>query len=249
MAEPEHPPQWLEANHPRLCDAVLQLAGVLRRHGEAPENAELEFRLGTRRGGRFSTDVGFAATDDFLQRCGSLTSSVDATLCFSEWREHTDYYYTLEDGRHVRTRVSYDSDKCTMSTATVCKELTERIELACGPWNVRCDRSTECPVPPDEVPEFVKPDHVALASRTTAHYGPWRYDVTMRWDAPSRTAAEALQRSSEGEPQYLVEIEFAGSREHIEQHGACYLMCSGLLKILDVVGGTGAAVTRCAEVP
>lgn len=249
MAEPERLPAWLERNYPALCGAVLPLAGLLRRHCEEPAHAELEFRLGTRRGGRFSADVGFGASDEFLQRCGSRGDSADSPLCFSEWREHMDYYYTLEGGTRVRTRVSYDSDKCTISTATVAKELSERIELACGTWSVRCDRSTERPVPAEEVPEFVKPEHVALASRATARYGPWRYDVTMRWDAESRTAVEALQRSSESEPQYLVEIEFVGTRGDVERHGACYLMCSGLLKILDVVGCTDATVTRCAEVP
>jgi hypothetical protein len=248
MTEPERPPRWLESNHPGLCGAVLPLAGLLRRYSEAPENAELEFRLGIRRGGRVSADVGFSASDEFLQRCGSGGDCAEAPLCFSEWREHMDYYYRLEGGTRVRTRVSYDSDKCTVGTVTVCKELCERIELTCGDWCVRCDHSTERPVPEAEVPDFIKPEHVALASRAVARYGPWRYDVTMRWDAESRTAVEALQRSSESEPQYLVEIEFVGSREDVERHGACYLMCSGLLKALDVVGCTGVPVTRYAGV-
>jgi len=240
-------PEWVRRNHPNIVDVVHSLAQLLRSNVEAA--AEVEFRLLRCAGAaenRWSSDIGFEAQDSFLSRC-SDKSNATGGLVFGPWQDMTDYFYTIEGGAQCRTRVLYDLADFKVVPETVQKTLLERCDVKVGAecWALRLDAKEETAVPADALPRAVEPTRVALSQRCSALCpcsdggDPlWRYDATLTWSATTRTEAEARQHS-EG-PVYQLELEYIGGGERLRQLGAVYVACSGLLKLLDVVGALRA---------
>lgn len=237
-------PPWIAQNHAPLSSTVHPIAQVIRSACDVP-HAELEFRLGVDRGGRFCSDVGFSVHDDFVRLCSG--GADPAGLYFGEWVQTVTHYYTIGE-RQVRTRVEARSGSLSVRAATVAKRRLHRCEVRCRgtPWRVRVDLSEEPPVPAHELPDTVLPTRVAIAHRSSATYGGtegaplWRYDLSVVWHGRTRTEAEARQRDSSVVPEYMLELEYIGGPAGLAERGAEYLACSGLLKILDTVGLTSA---------
>ena len=241
----EAPPEWLVTRYPSLVDATMHLARVVRSAASTP-HAEVELRLG-HPGTPWRSDCTFEVIDRFLTRCSDGGRS-DA-LQFDGWREHVDYFHTDSAGAGLRSRVTFDSDDCTVHTHTVRKERVERAtaHVDQSDWDVRMDACIEHPVDATTLPDLVSPTRVCIAHRCSAlsssarspQTGPiWRYDVTMRWEAATRTQAEALQRGGQAAPVHTVELEYVGGIQGVESLGAVYIACSGLLKLLDVIGAS-----------
>ena len=240
------PPEWIVANYPQLSSVVHPVAQLLREYAGKP-SVEVEFRLGLRVGGAWSSNVGFGVQDCFLKKC---TTEFDRTcpsaLCFNQWREHADYSFDagVKIGE-VRTRVEYDTDACTVRSQTVRKRLLQRIEVSIldTPYAIRVDACQEQPLDDKHIPEAVNPSRVALKHRCSAHHTPresthpmWRYDLTVLWSGPSRTDAEIAQADTEVAPEYIVEIEYVGNRDDLSRFGADYVALSAIIKVADVVG-------------
>jgi len=236
-----------------LRAAVHPMAQLLRQHAATP-GIELEFRLGRIDAGtgRWTSDMGFTVHDTFLARCAAPPAHhAPAALRFGPWSEHVDFAYALDDGRAVRTRVTYDASTCTVARASVRKRRVETIEAAIEgtPFAVRLDASIEEPVEDASLPEAAEPTRVAISQRCSAAYGRrgsgaplWRYDATMQWAGASHSAAEHLQRSSSTAPAYMMELEFTGKVDDPEAYGAERLVVSGLLKVMDIVGAGDATL-------
>jgi hypothetical protein len=242
--EAEEPPEWLTQNYPGLAKVTMAVTECLRKSVSDPAH-ELEIRLG-RVSDRFNPDCEFELIDQFMNKCGGTKRG---TLTFTPWVEHVDYFY-LFDQDTVRSRVEYDSDTCEVSTTTTKKQLVTRHGLRCAAseWNLRVDLSAEQVIQASKLPKLVHPTRVCISHRCSANavckHGDtdepiWRYDITMRWDAATRTAAEAKQRNTETPPAHVIELEYVGGAQAIERHGAVYIACSGLLKALDIVNMTG----------
>lgn len=242
---PEEVPQWVAHNHPNIAAVVFPLAQLLRANADAP-NCELEFRLLVADpDGRLSANVRFEAQDALLRRCAD-EQPAGAGVCvgglrFSPWCEHADYFHD-----DTRTRVEYNSDSYAVTAASIRKRRLGRVDVECGDWVVRLDAKQETPVPAAELPDAAHTSRVCLAHRCSAvcaasDGGPpmWRYDCTQTWAAATRGAAEEAQ-SGGSAPQYHIEIEYIGGAERLQQLGADYVACSGLLKALDVVGCASA---------
>lgn len=237
-------PQWIARNHESLLSAVHPIAQAIRSACDVP-HAELEFRLGVDCGGNFRSDVGFSVHDDFVRLCSG--GAEPTSLHFGEWVQIVTHYYTIGD-RQVRTRVDARSDSLSVRAVTIAKRRLHRCEVRCRgtPWRVRVDLSEEPPVPVDQLPETVLPTRVTITHRSSATYGGteeaplWRYDLSVVWHGRTRTEAEARQRDESVAPEYMLELEYIGGPAGLAEHGAEYLACSGLLKILDTVGLTSA---------
>jgi hypothetical protein len=247
----ESVPEWVTKHYPGMAPVLPSMAMMLRQHAQLDNGAEFELRLGTAGAdGGFKPTVAFQTCDDFIRMCGTqgdTHADASSDLVFSQWSAFTDYSYRLDDGRLVRSRVVYDADTCLLQSLAIVKKRICRRSISAGKWIVRCDSSAETKITSSQLPAIVDPEHVCIAQRCSAiapcsRGGPlWRYDITMRWDASTRSEAERLQRDSEHSPDYTVELEYIGSAVDIERHGAMYIACSGLLKILDIVNATSTS--------
>ena len=243
-------PEWVGTNYPSLAPTIHALAQLLR-SACFTNHSEFELRLGTDNAGHFISDVGFAVHDDLLRQCSSNTSG---QLVFQDWVQHVNYYFTV-NGTQLRTRTIPDPSTLELHSTCIHKLRKERVEVRCTgtPWRVRADLSVEEPVSPETLPDTVLPDRVSLVHRSSGTYQgsqdqapSWRYDLSVTWSGRTRAEAESNQRRSDLVPEYMVELEYIGGPEAVARCGAEYVACSGLLKILDVIGMAGASCSVMA---
>ena len=239
-------PEWVQANYPTLAPVVHDVAQLFRQYVVDGE-VEIEMRLMRPREGGWTTDVGFELQDKFLARCGDAVS--DGMLSFSEWEESADYFYN-HAGAEIRTRVRYCVTNYSVQTTSIVKTRCARCDVvAPSQIGVRVDAKREAEVPDAELPRAVTPHRVSLLHRCSATCAAtdggapmWRYDITMSWSGASRSEAETKQQ--EDPPAYLIELEYIGGASRLQQLGAEYVACSGLLKVLDIYGPCCALLTR-----
>lgn len=245
MTDHDHSlPTWVRTNYPSLEPTIHALAQLLR-SACFTNHSEFELRLGMDNAGQFMSDVGFAVHDDLLRQCSNNASG---QLVFEDWVQHINYYFTV-NGAQLRTRAVPDPSTLELCSACVHKTRKERVEVRCTgtPWRVRADLSVEDPVSPEALPDAILPDRVCLVHRSSGVYQgsrdlapSWRYDLSVTWSGRTRTEAESNQRNSEVVPEYMVELEYVGGPDAVARCGAEYVACSGLLKVLDIIGMAGA---------
>lgn len=249
-------PPWVTLNYEPIATCILRVADLLRQYG-GRDNIELELRLCSRPdSGNLVSNVGFEVSDSFVQQC---SNEGPKALVFGQWAEHVDYFYNDLRGLGIRTRVSYDSDTCTVDTCSVHKTRIIRDDVAVGsqPYGIRVCVSREEPVEKEHLPPFANPSSVRISQRCTATTATccegeeipvWRYDITMSWIGASRSEAEQKQRDTQDGVEYTIELEYIGGLRAVERLGAHYVACSGLLKVLDIVDGRESACQLLSDI-
>ena len=197
----------------RMDELVKAISDYRSKRALFPGQMELEVRLGSR-GDTFCPGV---TESVFVQ----LEKDLDQTLSNATraWQEIVDYFYVDAGGRHIRTRVQFDSNKMTMHTQHHQKEshhcfLAKRAEGG-GEEAARATINREEPV--SDPPVSCVPTHVRIQQRRTwrdVRDGAtvWAYELSRTWSANTRSGVEHKKHASD--PVYEVECEL------VDENGA-----------------------------
>lgn len=222
---------------PQTCP-LHEMAQMIRDHIADP-SIEVEFRLGTNKEGRWSSNIGFAYQDKIISQSGSVDNPKNGGLSFTRWSERCDHYHN-----GMRTRLLYDGEDCKVIIDHIRKEKIVRAQLDVDKTElaIRLDISREtkvsaCDVPNTAITDSVHIVHFCSADYTSKHGGQrmWRYDMSIRWSGATRSEAESRQRSSDYTPEYSIELEYIGTPDMVEQYGAQRLVVSAIAKLMDIV--------------
>ena len=205
---------------------------------------ELEARMGifSSVDGRFKPGVAPEEMDHIiklLESCAEWTSTDD-------WQESVVYYYTLPDGRSVRTTTTTTS-AATRPTTTTSSSTCVHVQKmavanpvllhtspfkATGSQHVRISAGAEVLVSEQDLPASILPTHVRIRQRKSFTRGNWRYDLTRVWEGNSYSAVEATQATTS--PIHEVELECTGITDMFKDLTDVYIATSLLLKVLDL---------------
>ena len=198
---------------------------------------ELEARMGifSSVDGRFKPGVAPEEMDHIiklLESCAEWTSTDD-------WQESVVYYYTLPDGRSVRTTTTTTSAASSGTLFHVQKMAVANPVLlhtspfkATGSQHVRISAGAEVLVSEQDLPASILPTHVRIRQRKSFTRGNWRYDLTRVWEGNSYSAVEATQATTA--PIHEVELECTGITDMFKDLTDVYIATSLLLKVLDL---------------
>lgn len=214
-----------------LAAAVSHVVPVVRRFRqfvEQGEAAELEVRLGHQGANGWDANVGapaFHAMLELLQR-------------FPGWDrvephvDSHDYFFTLADGRKVRTSVTFGPVVAITHAHKVAVAGAD-VKLANQPCDARVSLKREASVSGTELPAMVDPHLVRMKKRWSFYLPKWRIDMTQVWSGVSRSVAEANQ--ARNYCSYEVEVECTCSPATVATLTDEYLALSMLLKLCSLL--------------
>lgn len=214
-----------------LGAAMSHVVPVVRRYRqfvEQGEGAELEVRLGHQGATGWDANVGapaFHAALDLVQR-------------FTEWdrvQPHVDshdYFFTLPDGRKVRTSVTFGPVVCITHAQKVAVAGAD-VKLVSQPFDARVSLKREVSVSAAELPAMAEPHLVRIKKRWSFFLPKWRIDLTQVWSGLSRSVAEANQ--ARNYCSYEVEVECTCSAQTVATLTDEYLALSLLLKLCSLL--------------
>lgn len=195
-------------------------------------SAELEIRLGTCDDTTFTPGVDretFAQLERDVLDDSSLTPS-------KLWSEVVDYYYTMPNGKSVRTRVEFNSEDMKMKTTHVHKVMEHNVLVSRGDVSrdaCRIAASVEHGV--DDPPHMCLVSYVRVKQRRQFECWRngnivWTIELSRTWSGPTREVVEYQQKNVE--PKYEVECELSDTtREYMATRTDAEVANSILLKV------------------
>ena len=187
---------------------VVEKVAALVAAASESDDLELEVRMGFIRNGKFSPGISRPQMDNIIQALDRTGTAVHCLQSCGQWDEIEDFYYT-HDGKRLRTRVLFDSHAMAMKSVTVEKTRIDSVLIRSHSHDLRVSLSRETPVA--SLPHAVTTDLVRIKQlkQFTVDGSPFRIDCSTVWHGPVRSAAEAMQTTSDGV--FEVELEFLPS--------------------------------------
>ena len=200
-----------------------------------PKN-ELELRLGKNVGERFVSGINrnmFQEIHDDLMG----TENIIKSEC---WKETMDVFFD-HNGKEMRTRVSYPSEKMFIEKETIIKKKISSILVNCDSEEIdfRISVSSEELVKNEDLPSIVEPKYVRLKHSKSFfllknNVNVWRIDISKCWSSNSRTSVEEKQHTET--PIYEVECELVDTHTYLKMHDNRHILNSIIMKGLGIAG-------------
>jgi len=222
-----------------VVEPVTQLIHQLRELTITCLDANVEFELEARMGtfdtarGCWINGVSKTFWEQVLQmfvECDHWTEVAD-----TEWKHNHDYFYTLPDGRAVRSSTTLESGPI-FDIQHLIKRRHGLVDLhvpGSDTYDIRIALSSETTLSSHELPETVMPTRVRIKQRMSFVFRCWKFDLTKVWSGDSRLSAETAQRS--GTPDYEIELECSSPMEYLQARPDEYVATSLLLKMCDLL--------------
>lgn len=226
----------MTTKYPQIHDCISctqDIVQVLRNH---TGDCELEARFGVLDNNHFTPGVTRTVMESIIENM-QMSPHV---MSNDDWKEETDYYYK-HDGRHLRTRIQFDSNNMNViSETTEKKMLCNSIDLKHmfqdenrGDMDVRISLKTESQIlqpPSASNPYLVR---IKQRRRFITENKCWAFDFSMTWSGISKSKAELSQKNDE--PTFEIECELIDARNYLEMKNDRYIATSILLKMYDLL--------------
>ena len=191
------------------------------------DEAELELRFGSiGHDGKYVNGV----SREFMDRVLTMIQT-NKDMKGTDWCEYHDFYFNVDDGTPVRTRVTFDTDELVIATVTSSKVKTNQAVFKDQYGNaVKFSSGRERKVQKDKLPSLVNTEKVRIQQRRSFVYdSTWSFDFSLTWAGATKTEAEQAQQNED--PVYEIEIELL-DREYLKKHDDNWVSVSFLLKAL-----------------
>lgn len=224
----------LVQTYPEIGECIPNTAEVIRILRENP-SCELEARFGSIVNGRFQPGVDRNTMDTIIEAMqkSAFVKGED------EWKEETDFYYN-NNGKSLRTRVSYDSNAMSITTETTEKKLMSaavdcmhKINDDIGNMHVRISLKTENVI--NDVSSAVNPTLVRIKQRRrfVTENNIWGFDFSMTWSGQTKSDAEYAQMHHDAV--FEIECELLENEQYLMNRTDEHVAASLLLKMKDLL--------------
>ncbi len=200
-----------------------------------PKN-ELELRFGKKVDNKFVSGI----KHDMFQEIHDDLMGTEGILKSESWKETMDVFFD-HNGKELRTRVSYPSEKMFIEKETIIKTKLSSISVNCDSKELdfRISVSSEELVKNEDLPPIVEPKYVRLKHSKSFFLlkndvSVWRIDISKCWSSNSRTSVEEKQHTET--PKYEVECELVDTDIYLKTHDNYHILSSIIMKGLGIAG-------------
>jgi len=199
---------------------------------------------------------------EFFDLCLAKLDQFQEWYAVAEWTLEHDFMWYDAEGELVRSRVAFPPNPNTPSSDSQLPEVehvrkrkrlvqdfkhsfahTNLNEFDDTTWDIRIALSVEEKVDPDSLPGTVKPCLVRIKNRKSYTYSStgfddpcWRFDLSIAWQAETKTKAEEKMKNEPGFFEIECELVNPVAYLNAEHHDDLYVATSMLLKIRDLLG-------------
>ena len=220
--------------YPHISECIHKTASIVEQLRQHPR-CELEARFGSITNNKFKPGVDRTVMDELIE----TMQTSDYLTGDEEWKEEKDVYFESK-GKHMRTRVKYDS-----SSMIVLTETTEK-KMICKPvdfkhssnnliheQSIRVSLKSEDEIvdPPNSVNPYLV--RIKQTKRFLTDNKCWAFDFSMVWSGKTKSDAEHSQMTEDALLE--IECELVDADKMLQEKSDIYIASSLLLKMFDLL--------------